>query len=83
MTRQEEIDKQAKIYADIDSIIPAGSELSDKVGFREGAQWADKHPREGLVDIEKACDWLEKNVWPMTGVDYSALTESFYKAMED
>lgn len=45
--------------------------------FEDGAKWADK------MMIEKACEWLEKNVWPMTGVDHSALTESFKKAMEE
>ena len=33
--------------------------------------------------LEQACEWLEKNVWPMTGVDYSALTESFKNAMNE
>lgn len=33
--------------------------------------------------IEKACKWLEENVWEMTGVDYSALSDSFCKAMEE
>lgn len=33
--------------------------------------------------IEKACEWLEKNVWPMTGVDHFALSESFKKAMKE
>lgn len=36
-----------------------------------------------MVSIERACKWLEKNVWSMTGVDYSVLTESFKKAMEE
>lgn len=35
------------------------------------------------VSIERACKWLERNVWPMTGVNYSALTESFKKAMAE
>ena len=33
--------------------------------------------------IEKACKWLEENVWGMTGVDYSALSDSFCQAMEE
>lgn len=33
--------------------------------------------------VEQAYKWLERYVWPMTGVDYFALTESFRKAMEE
>ena len=29
--------------------------------FVLGAVWADEHPRKGLVDIDKVCDWLKKN----------------------
>ena len=32
--------------------------------------------------LKEALKWLNENVWPMTGVDYSALTESFLKAMK-
>ena len=27
--------------------------------FRLGAEWADKHPRKGLVDIEYICEFLK------------------------
>jgi hypothetical protein len=50
------------------------------VGFADfllGAEWSDK------TMIEKACKWLEENVWELTGVDYSTLTETFKKAMEE
>ena len=29
--------------------------------FRLGAEWADEHPRKGLVGIEKIRNWLEHN----------------------
>ena len=32
--------------------------------------------------IEKACEWLEKNVAEATGIDSYAITESFKQAME-
>ena len=30
--------------------------------FVDGAKWADEHPRKGLVDIEKACEWIKQNI---------------------
>ena len=30
-------------------------------GFINGAQWADEHPKDNLVDIDKVCEWLEEN----------------------
>ena len=27
--------------------------------FTAGAEWADHHPRKGLVDIEKVCKFLD------------------------
>ena len=35
------------------------------------------------VFIEKACEWLEKNVVEATGIDSYAITESFKQAMEE
>jgi len=32
------------------------------IGFEQGAKWADEHPRKGLVDIDKMCEWLYKNM---------------------
>ena len=34
----------------------------------EGAEWADKNPRKGLVDIEKVCEWLDLHM-PFGEVD--------------
>ena len=27
-----------------------------------GAKWADEHPKEGLVSIDKVCDYLETRI---------------------
>lgn len=53
--------------------------------FIEGAKWADQHPRKGLVDIEKACEWLSDyikyfNFWE-DGTQRDV--EEFRKAMEE
>ena len=29
----------------------------------EGINWADKHPKEGFISIDKACNWLEDNLF--------------------
>ena len=28
--------------------------------FMNGANWADENPKEGLVSIDEACEWLSK-----------------------
>ena len=77
MTREEEIIEAAKLIYSPSSGIPQS--LSMKVGFIEGAKWADLHPNlseeeqvgmEGLgmvwqkkAFIEKACKWLDDNLY--------------------
>jgi hypothetical protein len=36
-------------------------ELDDDLGwgFLTGVEWADEHPKEGLVSIEKAAEWVK------------------------
>lgn len=56
MTREEEIKQAAKNRAD---------QYEHPVDWNncyhhyiQGAEWADQHPRKGLVDIEKVIEWL-------------------------
>lgn len=37
------------------------NELDDDLGwgFLTGVEWADEHPKEGLVNIEKAAEWVK------------------------
>lgn len=58
------IEEKAKHWQD-DSYHEGASEglPFDPIGHTEktfiaGAEWADTHPRKGLVDIDKACRWL-------------------------
>lgn len=60
MTREEEI-RQAAIEANIVSAFSMNGKPPPSPFFMIGAKWADEHPREGLVDIEKACEWLNKH----------------------
>ena len=48
--------------------------------FIAGAKWADEHPRKGLVDIDKACEWLTNTT---IGTFPYKLIEEFRKAMEE
>lgn len=53
--------------------------------FIKGAEWSDKHPKKGLVNIEKACEWLDNNAEDYTidgGLSIENLIYSFEKAME-
>lgn len=51
MKRKEEIEKAAAKFDGSMNCVGC---------FIGGAEWADQHPRKGLVDIEKACQKLEK-----------------------
>ena len=54
MTRKEKIQQSAlELYP------PIYSSSRERDAYIQGAEWADKHPREGLVDIEKVVEWLE------------------------
>ena len=65
MTREEQIKKQLGIYTDDASNYTEWSDgwedsndikLIEKA-FINGVKWADSHPKEGLVSIDKVCDW--------------------------
>lgn len=74
MKREEEIKEAAKEY-DLWSI---GQQL-----FIVGAQWADKHPRKGLVDIDDVCRYIENCTWPIESVkDKFIFSDELRKAME-
>lgn len=60
MTREEEIIETAKFIYSPSSGIPQS--LPMRVGFIEGAKWADSNPQENLIDIEKACNWLKDRI---------------------
>jgi len=101
MTRKEEIQEKAKsLYyhfcvretckGDEDDCTncPYGKVIEPLVSM---AKWADQHPRKGLVDIEKACEWLKDNARDYTYDDYDNLAyiqihqfiKDFKKAMEE
>ena len=51
MTREEQIHKEACAQVSVEHV-------PFRKYFVQGAQWADKRPRKGLVDIDKVCHFL-------------------------
>lgn len=68
MTREELVNsREYKIAGaalnDISNIDEEYADNEDYIGgcldgFESGALWADEHPNEGLVNIDKVCEWL-------------------------
>lgn len=62
--------------------------------FTRGAKWADEHPKEGMVSIDKVCEWIEKyvnfavikqddGIFNWIELAGEELSEDFRKAMEE
>lgn len=80
MTRKDEI---------IEAAIQQNRRFAERrVGFINGACWADENPRKGLTDINKACEWLSENTYsiffkPCTlNEAVNEFVDNFKKAME-
>ena len=60
MTREEEILEYSKTFKGKGM---ENEELKEiiRLAIIDGATWADKHPRKGLIDIERAYEWLTKH----------------------
>lgn len=89
MTREEEIEQQAKsLYyhfcvretceGEDDCInCPYGKVIEPLVSM---AKWADQHPRKGLWDAEKVIKWLEENTIERLSRNF---VEKLCKAIEE
>ena len=100
MEREEEIRKRAEYIANGIMIDVQANKYHtnvynpDKVCYNhshlmcaviEGAEWADIHPRKGLVDIEKVCEWLEEHLldyWQKASTDTEEFIGDLKKAMK-
>lgn len=78
MTRREKIEKAAM---QVGGVHPDWDALECfRVGYKEGAQWADK------TMIEKACEWIIENMPHYVSKDYTYevdMADDFRKAMEE
>ena len=86
MTREEEIKNKAdELTLYLEGYIGTSPHSREAISeyFIEMAKWADEHPRKGLVDIEKALNWLKEQK-EMVGVSFQDdFYERFKKAMEE
>ena len=57
MTREEQIDKFAQSKMDCEFWNESLYE-----GIKIGAKWADRNPKDGLVSIDKVCEWLALHI---------------------
>ena len=56
MTRDEQIKQAGKEHSyEIVSVRPNLT----KDSFIAGAKWADENPKDGMVSLDKVCEWLE------------------------
>lgn len=53
MTREEEIEK-AWVSKCVQS-----NHCYDEKSFKEGVEWADRNPKNGLVNIDEVCKYLD------------------------
>lgn len=53
MTREEKINIAASKYIEDNSVRGAVCISNHKDSFIEGADWADEHPKEGLIDLSQ------------------------------
>ena len=61
-------------------------------GIIIGAKWADKNPKDGMVSIDKACEWLKNTIDDDVFINCGSVikfmpanefVEYFRKAMEE
>ena len=92
MKRLKEIKNQAYILSE--SVKRCNKDLGDvyEASFIEGAKWADKNPKDGMVNLDDVVYWLENNVNNYIFVDEtsdtwlkikSELFDDIRKAMEE
>lgn len=60
MERIEEIKRFAGQIAE--NIVDNPSKEDIKNIVIDSIKWADSHPKDGLVDLEKVCDWWEPRI---------------------
>ena len=94
MTREEQIriasvdnaDKRFKEIPDLGFAIDALADYDNGLtkGFNDGAKWADENPKDGMVSLDKVCEWLEEHMSDFCSeCAEQALISWLRKAMEE
>ena len=79
MIREEQIDKFAQSKMDCEFWNESLYE-----GIKIGAKWADENPKEGMVSIDKACEYLENKLKGGLGYyEHITFVNQFRLAMEE
>lgn len=84
--------RKEKIYFEIDKRkYRAECPFDYEDAFKRGVEWADKHPKYGMVKLDKVIKWLQENT--VKNFDNKNLTmlfestidmiDNFHKAMEE
>lgn len=59
-------------------------QVAKQEAFIAGAKWADEHPKEGLISIEKAKIWVRNAFAEYFGNELANnITDEFIKTMEE
>lgn len=80
MTRFSEILEASQKYCDPFIV----EQPTGDIAFRKGAEWADKHPKKNLVEIDKAWKWFNIKVLRILPKSIrEKIKKSFYKKMQE
>ena len=86
MTREEQIEKAEIKYFDetrFDGCDYVG-EVAKTTAFIAGTKWSDAHPKEGMVSLDKVCEWIEEHMSDFCSeCAEQALISWLRKAMEE
>ena len=92
MTREEQITFEADKYTDTrNNYVEWGNGWEDfddkeyiEKAFQAGAKWADENPKEGLVSIDKVCEWIgDAYLYGVLDKNCDAIIQDFREAMVD
>lgn len=73
MARKENVKKLSKfVYS---------TKMGRATCFEKGVEWADRHPRNGLVDVDGACAWLRDEL-PVYGEISTTNLDTFLYAFK-
>lgn len=79
MTRIEKILQSAQEYTSSGDYSP-----SLKDCFIAGVKWADENPKNGLVSLDKVCEWIaDAYLYGVLDKNCDAIINDFKKAMEE
>ena len=88
MTREEEILERVNLEYPSKFFIDGNSydlNLPQRTAFCLGARWADEHPKDNLVDIDKVCEFIKSNGYCLDyeDLDYDVIVAFDFKNKDE